>query len=383
MSTDYCPGRRLRQKTCVPVGVAVPAQQLPGGGRSLSGGSVHIDCQGLRLDMNNIFRSFPGTDVLATVASFLGIRALGWFLALEKHVCGREDLWEILLRRVSRSVFAVRVRSARTSISKMMCRPYCVWPADWPADGYIPGEQLSNYRWCLDLCHRECQVFSAVIPVTKPSLSFHCAFRSLFRDDFTGRPRVANLLPLHRLPLPVLELMHDAWSQNEDPVLRSRAWRRGLQLRDEFHRGTMTCSLWLFDTRSREVVAGICRDAYWGAYSGIFRFYISEVFEWVGVDRDLDPVAANYMAGRVLEIWVPFKCTSNVEGAYDLSCSVEVFVADGTLYPDDPITGEVLRGRNPAEDPPLVWERRPATPWDLFFALSGCALRSAVPHVDV
>ena len=383
MSTGYRPVRRLRQKTCVPVDVAALARKLPCAGHAPSCLSVRVHWQSPRLDVNSLWRSFTGADVLATVASFLAVRHLARLLVSEKYVCNFEGLWEMLLRQVSHAVYAARVRSARANLSKMMHGTVCIWPADEPTHGYIPSGRLSNYRWCLDFCYRGCPVFSAMVPVTDLSARDLRDLHSLHRADSSHHRRVANLLPLHRLPWSVRGLLRAAWTRRTDPVPHSPRWWRVLQRRDLFDRHTMECSLWLFDTRSREVVAGICRDAYWGAYSGIFRFYISEVFEWVGVDRDLDPAAANYMAGHVLEIWVPFRCTSNVEGAYDLSCSVEVFVADGTLYPGDPITGEVLRGRNPAEDPPLVWERRPATPWDLFFALSGCALRSAVPHVGV
>ena len=99
------------------------------------------------------------------------------------------------------------------------------------------------------------------------------------------------------------------------------------------------------------------------------------MFEWVGVDRDLHPAAANYMAGHVLEIWVPFRCTSNVEGAYDLSCSVEVFVADDeTVDPDDPLMWEACA---------LRWGRRRADRQDLMCALSGCALRSSFPDAEL
>ena len=248
-----------------------------------------------------------------------------------------------------------------------------------------PDDGLSSYQWCLDFCYCGCQLFSAMIPVTGLSARDLRDERSLHRADFGGRRRVANLLPLHRVPLPVLELLHDAWSRKTDPVLRSRGWRHDLHHRDEFHRHTMTCSCWLFDTHSREVVAEVCRDAHWGACSGNFRFYISEEFEWTGDDSDFDdgPDEVSRVEGRVLEIWVRFRCTSNVEGAYDLSCSIRALVAAGTLNPAERYTREDLRWRDPAEDPSLVWERRRAIPWDLKCALAGVTLRSAVPHADV
>ena len=223
--------------------------------------------------------------------------------------------------------------------------------------------------------------FSAVIPVVAPRVENQGDFRSLVRDGFAGRQRIANLLPVHHLPLHVLQLLDNAWNRTTDPV----GWSRDLQLLQEFRRSKMTCSLWLFDLRSREVVAGICRDAHWGSESGLFRFYISEIFECVGVDWDFDPApdGTPYRAGRVLEIWVPFECSHNVEGTYDLSCSVEVFVADGTVYPGDRLTWEALDGWNPGQDPALELERRRADTRELMCALGGCTLRSAVPDVEV
>ena len=143
MSTCYWPVRRLRRKTCVPVDAAVLAQQLPRGSRTLSGVAARIPCRD-----DNVFCSFSGTDVIATVASFLNVRALGRCLRLEKRVCGDESLWRILLRQVSHSAFALSVSSARASVWNMMCRPCGVWPAD-ARNSYV---QLRNYRWCLDFC---------------------------------------------------------------------------------------------------------------------------------------------------------------------------------------------------------------------------------------
>ena len=364
--------RRLRRKACVPVGVAGLTQRLPRESPSPSRVSVLIHCQGPRLDMNQLFHSLLDTDVVPTVASFLSIRALGRFLCLEKHVCGREGLWKMLLRRVGHSVFAVRVRSARVSISKMMRRPDCAWPAHWPAGARVPGVQPSNYRWCLDLCCRGYEMFSAVVPVTAPSAEDLGDFRSLLRGDSAGRQRVANLLPAHRLSLPVLELMDSVWNETTDPVLLSPGWSGDVSSFRKALRDNMMCSLWLFDIRSREVVTGICRDAHWGSDSGLFRFYISERFKWNRFDWNSDhaPNERSHMAGRVLEIWVPFRCTSAVGGTYDLSCSVEVFLAYGTLYPEPTLGRDAFHGCNPAEDPPLEWRRKRASTWDLKCALN-------------
>ena len=168
----------------------------------------------------------------------------------------------------------------------------------------------------------------------------------------------AGLLPLHRLPLSARLPLDAAWNGGADPVSGGR--------------GRMTCSLWLCNLRSREVVARVCRDADWGPDTGVFRFYISEMSEW-----------APQRAGRILEIWVPFRCSCNVEGVYDLSCSVEVFVADGTVYPEDRLTWEALDGWNPGQDPALEWERRRADTRELMCALGGCTLRSADPDAEV
>ena len=123
----------------------------------------------------------------------------------------------------------------------------------------------------------------------------------------------------------------------------------------------------------------------WSSGSGLFRFSIPEIKECVGVNWDFDPVpdGTPYRAGRVPEIWVPFRCSYNVRGAYDLSRSVEVFVADGTVYPEDRLTWEVLDGWNPGRDPALAWERRRADTRELMCALAGCTLRSAAPDVRV
>ena len=339
MSTCYWPVRRLRRKTCVPVDAAVLAQQLPRGSPTLSGVAACIPCWD-----DNVFCSFSGTDVIATVASFLNVPALGRCLRLEKRVCGDESLWRILLRQVSHSAFALSVSSARASVWNMMCRPCGVRPAD-ARNSYV---QLRNYRWCLDFCHREYRMFSAVIPVVPPRVEEQNDIHSVLRDGFTGR-RFANLLPLHRLPLSALLPLDAAWNGGADPVSGGR--------------GRMTCSLWLCNLRSREVVARVCRDAGWGPDTGVFRFYISEVLEW-------EP----HGVGRVLEIWVPFKCSCNVEGAYDLSCSVEVFVADDeTVDPRDSLMWDA---------PAFEWGRQRADSQDLMCALSGCALRSSFPDAD-
>ena len=371
MSTGNGPARRLRQKTCVPAGATVLAQQLPRADRAVSGLSVRVDRQGLRLPLTRLWRSFTGADVLAIVASFLGVRDCARFLGSEKHLCDSEGLWAMLLGRLSHSICAARAGSARASISTMMRGPECAWPADEPAHAYGPSEGLSNLRWCLDFFYCGWQLFSAVIPVTGLSARDLRAERSLYSQDSGRRRRVANLLPLHRVPVPVLELLHDAWSRKTDPVLPSRGWTHDLHHRDEFHRHTMTCSCWLFDTHSRELVAKVCRDAHWGACSGNFRFYISEEFDWTGHVSDFDGGSdeASDVEGRALEVWVLFRCTSNAEGAYDLSCSTRALIADGTLNPADSYMSEDLRWRDPAEDPSLVWERRRATPWDLKCAL--------------
>ena len=377
MPTGDGPVRRLRRKTRVSVGATVLAHQVPRGSRLLSGVPARSPSRGPCVDICNILRSFSGTDVIATVASFLDIRALGQFLRLEKHVCDEDGLWRVLLRRVSHSVSALSVRSARSSVSRMMCRPYGIWPGGARAS-YL---RLSNYRWCLDLCYREEQMFSAVVPVVTPRVENQGDFRSLFRSDFAGRQRIANLLPVHHLPLHVLELLDNAWNRTTDPL----GWSRDLQLLQEFRGSKLTCSLWLFDLDSRGVLAGIRRDAHWGSGSRLFRFYIPEIFQCVRVDWDFDPApdGTPYRVGRVLEIWVPFECSHSVEGTYDLSCSVEVFVADGTVYPEDRLTWEVLGGWSPGEDPALEWERRRADTRDLMCALGGCTQRSAVPDVEV
>ena len=378
MSTGSQPVRRLRQKTCVPGGDTVLARRLPCGSPSLSRVSGRIACRGPRVSLENMLRTFSGTEVVATVASFLGVRAFGRFLASEKHVCHDEDLWRILLQWASRSVFALSVSSARACISRMKARPCGIRPA-YARNSCV---QLSNYRWCLDLCYREYQLFSAVIPVQSVSDENGCDFHSLFRADSAASKRTANLVPLDQLPQHILGLVDNSWNRTTDLVLHSRGWARRPQLWNEceFRGGEMACSLWLYDLRSREVVAGVRRDAHWPR-SDLFRFYLSKRSEWASLSDDSDFDLASdetpCRAGRVLEIWVPFRCSYNVEGTYDLSCSIEVFVAHGTVFPDDPRTREVPRGCEPEEDPTVEWERRRAGAWDVLCALSGCPLRSA------
>ena len=331
--------RRVRRETGIPVHAADFAQQPPRRSRALSGGAALIPYRD-----DNVFRSFPDTEVIATVASFLDARAFGRFLRLETRVCGDGSLWRILLQRVSYSAYALSVSSARASMWNLMCGPCGVWPAD-ARNSYV---ELRNYRWCLDFCYREDQMFSAVIPVVPPRVEDQNDLLSLLRDGFTGR-RFTNLLPLHRLPLSALLLLDTAWNRTADPVSGSR--------------GEMTCSLCLCNLRSREVVARVCRDADWGPDTGVFRFYISEMSEW-----------APHRAGRILEIWVPFKCSCSVEGVYDLSCSVEVFVADGTVDPDDPLVWEASA---------LGWGRRRANEQDLMCALGEWAPRSGFPDAEL
>ena len=387
MSTCYRPLRRLRHKTCVPVDATVLARRLPRASHTLSSLSVHVDWQSPRLDVDSLWRSFTGADVLATVASFLAVRHLARLLVSEKCVCNSAGVWEMLLRQVSHAVYAARVRSARASLAKMMCRTVCVWPAHEPAHGYIPGERLSSYRWCLDFSYRGCQVFSAVMPLTDLSARDLRNLDSLHRGNFIHPRRVANLLPLHRLPLSVLELLSAAWNRQTDPVPHSPQWWDVLQRRDEFDRLTMECSLWLLDTRAQEVVAEFQRDMSYGACTGNFRFYASEEFRWVEDDQDDDAYPDEmepHVEGRVLEIWVQFGCISIVTGAYELSCSVQAWKADGrSVQRIDGYTRDDLDSWNPAEDHALLWERRRARPWDFMRALSGCTLRPAVAQDDV
>ena len=331
--------RRLRRKTCVPVHAAVLAQQLPRRSRALSGGAALIPCRD-----DNVFRSFPDTEVIATVASFLDARALGRFLRLETRVCGDGSLWRILLQRVSYSAYLLSASSARATMWSLKCGPCGVWPAD-ARHSYV---ELRNYRWCLDFCYREDQMFSAVLPVEPPRVEDQNDLLSFFRGGFSGR-RFANLLPLHRLPPSALSLLDTAWNGTADPVSEGR--------------NEMTCSLCLCSLRLRLVIARICRDADWGPDTGVFRFYISEMSEW-----------APHRAGRILELWVPFKCSRSVEGVYSLSCSVEVFVADGNVDPDDPLVWAAAAHG---------WGRRRATEQDLMCALGEWAPSSGFPDAEL
>ena len=370
--------RRLRQKTCVPVHAAALARKLPCAGHAPSCLPGRVHWQSPRLDVNSLWRSFTGADVLAAVASFLPVRDLARFLVSERYVCSFEGLWEMLLRQMSHAVCAAGVTSARANLSRMMYETVCIWPADEPAHGYIPSGRLSNYRWCLDFCYRGCPVFAAVVPVTDLSASDLQEVHSLHQPGCSHRRRVANLLPLHRLPPSVPGLLRAAWNRRTDPVPHSSQWWRVLQCRNEFDRHTMECSLWLFDTRSREVVAKIRRDMNYGTYSGNFRFYISEEFRWVEDDQDVDAYPDEtepHVEGRVLEIWVQFRCLPIATGAYEMSCSVQAWVAHGrSVQRIDGHAGEDLDLWNPAEDHDLLWERHRATPWDFMHALSGCTL---------
>ena len=332
--------------------------------------SLGIACQGPGSGIGDMFQSFAGTDVVATVASFCCIQALGRLLCLARHFCDGQGLWNRLLGRVSRSVFALPVRSARASISRMMSAPYGVWP------GVARGShvRLSDYRWCLDLFYCESQIFSAVIPVGAASHGHDGDFDSFFQDGFPCGERIANLLPANQLPSRALELMHDARDTVADPVLRAGGWASEPKLFQEFRQGRMTCSLWFFDLASRDVVAGIFRDVWRSWQRSCVRFFVAERFEPVHMceasDDDGDPSSGEtlYRSGRVLEIWVPFECSYDAEGNHDLSCSIEIFVADGSDHP---------------EDPPRKWERQRADTNDLISALSGCTLRSAFPCVAV
>ena len=304
-----------------------------------------------------MFRLFAGRDALAAVASFLCGRAIGRLLCSAKHFCDEEGIWSTLLRRVSRAVSALSVKSARSSVSRMVCGSCGIWPRD----GRLSYVQLSNYRWCLDLCYAESQVFSAVIPLQAALAGNDAAFHSSFQGDFAGSERIANLLSVDQLPSPALRLIHSAWNGITDPVLRPQGFTCDQGLLQEFRPSKLTCSLWLFSLDSRQVLAGICRDPCWGSGSSCFRFYIAEGFPWLDV-RDNWSVRSpteetDCESTRVLEIWVPFRCSCNVAGNYDLSCSIEMFVAHGLDHPEDP--------RHDSE-------RERAGAYDLTRALSGC-----------
>ena len=88
--------RRSRQETCAPVDAAVLARGLPRAGHILSSLSVRVGWQSSRPDVDSLWRSFAGADVLATVASFLPVRHLARFLVSERYVCSFEGLWEML-----------------------------------------------------------------------------------------------------------------------------------------------------------------------------------------------------------------------------------------------------------------------------------------------
>ena len=93
MTDGTGPMRRLRQKICIPVGGAVLARQLSRGRHSVPTVTVGIGCRGACFDMHRMFRSFTGTDVLATVASFLSVHVLRGLLCLARQFCDQEDLW--------------------------------------------------------------------------------------------------------------------------------------------------------------------------------------------------------------------------------------------------------------------------------------------------
>ena len=344
------------------------------------------DWQSPRRDVNSLWRWFTDADVLATVASFLAVRHLARFLLSERSVCSSEDLWEVLVRQVSHAVCAGGVPSARANLAKMMCMTPCIWPTDETARGYILSGGLSNYRWCLDLCYRGCSVFSAVVPVTDLSARDLRDSESLHREDSGHLRCVRNLLPLRQLPSSVLGPLRAAWSRRTDPVPHSLQWLRFLERQDEFDRDTMKCSLWLFDTRSREVVATVRRDRGYGGYSGNFRFYVSEDFRWTEDYQDVDAFPQEpRLEGRLLEIWVRFRFIPNAAAAYELSCSVQTWVADErSVQRIHGHAGDLDYDlQNAAEDRDFLWERRRATPWDFMYALGGCTLRPAVAQAEV
>ena len=364
------PMRRLRVKTCTSVGVAVLARRLPRGRHAVPGVTVDIGCQGPCFDMNRMFRSFTGTDVLAIVASFLGIHVLRRLLCLARQFCDLEDLWLGLLRWVSRSLLALSVTSARASIALLKSRPYSIWSRD-VRNSYA---QLSHYRWCLDLSYCGSPVFSAVIPVREAPGEERGDVDSCLESEFPCGQRIANLLPRDQLPSRVLRVIHDAWYAYAEPELRSGGWVYDLELVREFRRGEKTCSLWLFDLDSREVVAGVCRDAWWDWQSSCVRFFVTEgpgpvpVREASGDDSVSSSDETLHDTGRVLEAWIPLECRCNLEGTYDLACSTGIFVADTSDHPRD-----------------LLCERarRRADSDGLISALRECASLSAIPDVAV
>ena len=259
---------------------------------------------------------------------------------------------------------AWRSKSARFSISRMVCGSCGIWPRG----GRLSHVQLSNYRWCLDLCCAESQVFSAVIPLQAALAGNDAACRSSFQGDFTGSERIANLLSVDQLPSPALGLIHRAWNGIADPVLRSPGFTCDQEHLQEFRPSKLTCSLWLFGLDSRQVPAGVCRDPCWASGSSCFRFYIAEGFPWLDVRENwsVRSLSEETHCGptRVLEIWGPFGCSCSVAGSYDLSGSIEMFVAHGLDHPEDPRRDS---------------ERERADAYDLTRALSGCTRQPDAP----
>ena len=129
------------------------------------------------------------------------------------------------------------------------------------------------------------------------------------------------------------------------------------------------------------------RDMGCGAYSGNFRFGVSEEVQRIEDDQDLDAYPDEMetrVAGRVLEIWVRFRFVPIAAAAYQLSCCVQTWVADGRFIQRvDGHAGDDRDLWNPAEDRELLWERRRATAWDIMHALGAYTLLPAVAQADV
>ena len=370
MADGTGPVRRSRQENCIPVDGAVLVRQLPRGRPSVPTVTVGDGRQGPGFDMDRMFRSFTGTDVLATVASFLNMHVLRGLLCLARQFCDQEDLWVGLLRWASRSVFALSVTSARARIAFLKSSPHWMWSRD-VRDSYA---QLSHYRWCLDLSYCGSPVFSAVIPLREAPGEDRDDADSCLESEFPCGNRIANLLPRDQLPSHVLRVIRDAWCADADPELRPGGWVYDLEFVREFRRGEKTCSLWLFDLDSREVVAGVCRDAWWDWQSSCVRFFVTPgpgpipVREASGDDSASSSDETLHETGRVLEAWIPLECRCDLEGTYDLACSTGIFVADTSDHPRD-----------------LLCERarRRADSDGLISALRECASQSAIPDVEV
>ena len=238
--------------------------------------------------------------MLPIVASFVDTRSIGRIFCLANHFreCDEERVWQKLLEQHSRSLFAVSASSSRALLRRSLCYLNCkIWPLHYD----FPYINLSNFRFCFDVKYYGLPIFSAMFPL---------------QDTY----EVLNLLPPYRDD-------YEDFLDEDDFRLALRGEEDGLQT-----------YLWLVHLSRREIVAPIlrnnCDDT---LFEDSFRFFIPCAHHFVPEDHptrlNVDhltclPSQCPEDIERALDITIPFECSRDVNGFFNLSCRVYLRVVD-------------------------------------------------------